>query len=95
MCDEPIKVKEDIINLIITKNVIVKLESRTLEDRRMDIHIDIGGIFGVCIENKIGADDQPDQIKDYDIYMRNKYANNEIDNNKYRLIYLTPEGVKP
>lgn len=85
-----IKVEKDIINSINNEEITVTLESRTLEDRRMDIHIDIGGTFGVCIENKIWADDQKDQIRDYRLHLEQKY---KIGN--YHLIYLTPNGKDP
>jgi hypothetical protein len=70
----------------------VALESRTevLEGdlRRMDIEI-LGRDFVLAIENKLAADDQPDQIADYlrAIAQRSKRHT--------RLLYLTVDGRRP
>ena len=58
------------------------------EKRRIDIYIEINGLI-IAIENKIWADDQPNQLKDYSTYLEQKSKGN------YLLLYLTPYGAEP
>jgi len=56
--------------------------------RRIDIIIDFGE-FGIGIENKPWANEQNDQLKDYNKHLMKKYKDS------YLLIYLTPSDSPP
>jgi hypothetical protein len=56
--------------------------------RRIDIYIQLSDIT-IAIENKIWADDQFNQLKDYSNYLERK------SNGKYILFYLNPYGLEP
>lgn len=55
--------------------------------RRIDIYIELETMI-IAIENKIWADDQDNQLKDYAAYLEKSKGN-------YLLLYLTPYGVHP
>jgi hypothetical protein len=76
--DEEIEVKqlENICEKIITEN------------RRIDIYIKLKGLT-IAIENKIWADDQNNQLKDYSTYLEQQ------SKGKYLLLYLNPYGLEP
>ena len=56
--------------------------------RRIDIYLKLTNKI-IAIENKIWANDQHNQIKDYSNHLE------KISNGKYLLFYLTPDGVDP
>jgi hypothetical protein len=58
------------------------------ENRRIDIYIKLEGLT-IAIENKIWADDQKNQLKDYSAFLENK------SKGKYLLLYLSPYGLEP
>lgn len=63
----------------------IQCEYPTPEGRRLDIHLDFDkGSFGIGIENKIWAKDQPRQLADYSNFLERKH------NGNYCLLYLTP-----
>lgn len=63
-------------------------EKTILENRRIDIYIKLKNLT-IAIENKIWADDQNNQLKDYSTYLENK------TNGNYSLLYLSPFGLEP
>ena len=67
---------ENICEKIITNN------------RRIDIYIKLKGLT-IGIENKVWADDQINQLKDYSKFLENK------SKGKYLLLYLSPYGLEP
>ncbi|SNR67031.1 PDDEXK-like family protein [Lutibacter flavus] len=58
------------------------------ENRRIDIYIKLKGLT-IAIENKIWADDQKNQLKDYSTFLEQKSKGN------YLLLYLNPYGLEP
>jgi hypothetical protein len=67
------------------ENVCEKVISKK---RRIDIYIKLKGLT-LAIENKIWADDQNNQLKDYSQFLeRNSQGN-------YLLLYLNPYGLEP
>lgn len=56
--------------------------------RRIDITVDFGD-FGLGIENKPWAGDQPDQLNDYHSHLTKKYGT------RFCLVYITPNGRRP
>ncbi len=71
-----------------TSNSINVCEKTTTKKRRIDIYIELPTIT-IAIENKIWADDQRNQLKDYASFLRKKTKGN------YLLLYLTPYGTEP
>ena len=71
-----------------TKNSINICEKIITENRRIDIYIELNGLI-IAIENKIWADDQHNQLKDYTSYLEKKSKGN------YLLLYLNPYGTEP
>lgn len=67
------------------ENVCEKVISN---NRRIDIYIKLNNIT-IAIENKIWANDQTNQLKDYSNYLEKK------SNGKYVLFYLNPYGTEP
>lgn len=63
-------------------------EKRITQKKRIDIYIELND-FTIAIENKIWADDQPNQLKDYAGYLERKTKGN------YLLLYLNPYGFDP
>jgi len=85
-------------NLRDVERVVVRREERTgLIDRnrrRIDILIDVEGFvpeerFGVGIENKPWAGEQPEQLNDYLKQLRAAYGN------RFKLLYLSASGDDP
>jgi hypothetical protein len=77
---------------LISQKVSVRTEQRTQHGRRIDIVVAIGDDrdqFLIGIENKIWAQDQQGQLKDYaaDLQVRAE--------NRWRLLYLSPFGRDP
>lgn len=72
------------------KNATVVLEEKIDNDRRVDIVIYIKG-FVVPIEVKIWADDQKNQLYDYYNYFNEQNRNEQ----KFKIYYLTPNGWEP
>jgi PD-(D/E)XK nuclease superfamily len=68
-----------------SKNICEKIIT---ENRRIDIYIELNGLI-IAIENKIWADDQHNQLKDYTSYLEKKSKGN------YLLLYLNPYGTEP
>lgn len=66
----------------------ITCEKSLTNQRRIDIYIELDD-FALCIENKLWADDQPNQLLDYNIYL------NQITKGEYLLIYLTPYRKPP
>lgn len=62
----------------------IRREEMTTEGRRIDIYIEAEN-YCVSIENKIDAEDLPNQLYDYINFMKNKIIN-------FRMIYLTLDG---
>jgi len=58
------------------------------KNRRIDIYIELDDLT-IAIENKIWADDQTNQLKDYADFLENKSKGN------YLLLYLNPYGLEP
>ena len=56
---------------------------------QMDILVEFEH-FGLAIENKVGAYEQPRQLQRYHDHLKNKYGEDQ-----FCLVYLTPEGDKP
>lgn len=71
-----------------TKYSINICEKTITENRRIDIYIELNDVI-IAIENKIWADDQPNQLKDYTTYLEHKSKGN------YLLLYLNPYGTEP
>lgn len=70
--------------------VSVKREDSTDELRRIDLLIDTDSDF-IILENKIGADDQQNQIEDYLSSLENFIGSSE----NIFVVYLTPSGNEP
>lgn len=72
-------------------NINIIVEHSTEESRRIDVYLKIGD-YHIGIENKFrGANDQPNQIRDYLRELERKTDNKD----KFRLIYLGPKGEEP
>ena len=69
-------------------NVQVCCEKLIKNNRRIDIHIQIGK-FQIGIENKLWAVDQNNQLRDYAEHL------NCCSKDNYLLLYLTPDGKEP
>ena len=76
------------INFLLDKGASVFTEY-VVTDGRIDILITNPYRQAIIIENKIYAQDQPEQLKRY-----NKYAHDEYGEDKYAIIYLTLRGDK-
>lgn len=78
-CDKEIEIEqlENICEKIIPNN-----------NRRIDIYIKLKD-FTIAVENKIWADDQNNQLKDYSAFLEQKSHGN------YLLLYLSPYGLEP
>jgi hypothetical protein len=76
--------------------VEVECEHRTYEHHRLDVCLNFdSGRFGIGIENKIWARDQPAQLTDYYNYLQKKYQSTNGTHN-FKLLYLNPfNSVKP
>lgn len=70
------------------KNSINICEKTISDNRRIDIYIEFKEII-IAIENKVWADDQDNQLKDYATYLEKK------SNGNYLLLYLNPYGSDP
>lgn len=71
---------------------IVQIENRCekpiLNNRRIDIYIKLKNLT-IAIENKIWADDQHNQLKDYLCFLNN------VSSGEYKMFYLNPYGLQP
>lgn len=74
--DIEIKQIENICEKVITKN------------RRIDVYVQLRDLT-IAIENKIWADDQNNQLRDYSNFLERKSQGN------YQLLYLNPYGLEP
>lgn len=63
-------------------------EKTITANRRLDIYIELEDLI-IGIENKVWANDQPNQLRDYSRFLEQK------SNGKYLLIYLNPYGLEP
>ncbi|GAA3733147.1 hypothetical protein GCM10022422_14800 [Flavobacterium ginsengisoli] len=72
----------DILNSI---NICEKIITN---NRRIDLYIEVDDLI-IAIENKIWADDQTNQLRDYANFLENKSKGN------YLLFYLNPYGLEP
>jgi hypothetical protein len=70
---------------VFRENVTSRIESHL---RRIDILVDFGD-FGLAIENKPWAGDQPDQISDYVAHLERRFAG------KFVIVYLTGSAARP
>ena len=75
-------------NGIDLKNVLIKCEHIITDNRRIDLFIQLDNQY-IAIENKIWAQDQKEQLKDYSTYLNN------ISKGNYSLLYLNPYGHNP
>jgi hypothetical protein len=71
-----------------TSDSDIVCEKATTKNRRIDIYIGLPSTT-IAIENKIWADDQPNQLKDYSTFLEKKTKGN------FLLFYLTPYGSEP
>ncbi len=71
-----------------TEGSRITCEKTIEENRRIDIYIELNGLT-IAIENKIWADDQHNQIKDYADFLEKQ------SNRNYLLLYLNPYGYEP
>lgn len=77
-------------NLDDLEEATVETEFPTPENRRIDILIRLpNNRFGVGIENKLGGEDQKNQLRDYNSYLKKTFGQD------YVLIYLTCDGREP
>lgn len=76
---------EEKIEIRQLKNVC---EKTITANRRLDIYIELKDLM-IGIENKVWANDQPNQLRDYSRFLEQK------SNGKYLLIYLNPYGLEP
>ena len=58
--------------------------------RRIDIRIELSRVFGIGIENKPWAGEQPDQLSDYHLELKKRYGEDG-----FVLCYLCPQGKNP
>ncbi len=74
------------------QGVVAKCEERTTYSpeplRRIDLTVGFGRRFGVGIENKPWAAEQPGWVKDYSAHLSNRFDN-------FVLVFVTPNGMKP
>ena len=75
-------------NEIDTSNSINICEKIISNNRRIDVYIELNN-FIIAIENKVWADDQHNQLKDYSNFLEQKSKGN------YLLLYLNPYGFDP
>ncbi|CAA0199509.1 PD-(D/E)XK nuclease family protein [Tenacibaculum maritimum] len=73
------------IEVIQLENICEKIIK---DNRRIDIYIKLKGLT-IAIENKIWADDQNNQLKDYSTYLEQQ------SKGSYLLLYLNPYGSEP
>ena len=71
-----------------TKHSINICEKRITDNKRIDVYIELNGLT-IAIENKIWADDQQNQLKDYTTFL------DQQSNGNYLLLYLNPYGSEP
>jgi PD-(D/E)XK nuclease superfamily len=70
----------------------IKCEYSITEKRLIDILLQYNDgkkQFAIAIENKVGANDQPNQLQDYNAFLEQNYRKN------YLLLYLTIDGKEP
>jgi len=73
---------------LILSNPKIVCEQIILNNRRIDLYVKLKN-FTIAIENKIWAEDQPNQLDDYSVFLE------KDTNSNYLLLYLTPFGSKP
>jgi hypothetical protein len=66
----------------------VRCEVGTLENRRIDLVIELGD-FAIGVENKPWADDQSSQLHDYAAYLAGRFSG------RFYLVYVSPRGEEP
>lgn len=69
-------------------NAYIECEKIITNKRRIDLYIKLKD-FTIAIENKIWADDQPNQLKDYATFLEKETKGN------FLLLYLNPYGSIP
>ena len=65
---------------------------------RLDISVEIQAKYCLVIENKLRADDQPNQVKNYLDLLKGKYEKHLLKGKyekRFLLIYLSPTGAGP
>jgi len=72
----------------------IKVEKGTKNNRKMDIFMDFENA-NIIIENKINANDQPSQIKDYIMDIHKQHNNKQLTAKQTLFIYLHAAGKDP
>lgn len=86
------KLGNDSVNINSSNINVYREERPSIESKsRMDLFINSNN-FEIIIENKIGAGDQPNQLKDY---YENRIKNNDKIKDNIFVVYLTRYGYKP
>ena len=86
------KLGNDSVNINSSNISVYSEEHPSIESKsRMDLFINSNN-FEIIIENKIGAGDQPNQLKDY---YSNRINENKIIKDNIFVVYLTRYGYKP
>ena len=88
------KLKNESVNINSEVESYNELYASSESWRRIDLLIKADN-FEIIIENKIGADDQKDQLKDYYKNRINENKNNDKIKDNIFIVYLTQYGYKP
>ena len=89
------KLGNDSVNINSSNINVYREERPSIESKsRMDLFINSNN-FEIIIENKIGAGDQPNQLKDYYNNRINENKNNDKIKDNIFVVYLTRYGYKP
>lgn len=89
------KLGNDSVNINSSNISVYREERPSIESKsRMDLFINSNN-FEIIIENKIGASDQPNQLKDYYDNRINENKNNDKIKGNIFIVYLTRYGYKP
>jgi hypothetical protein len=67
----------------------IRTQESTTNGRLLDLVIDLPNGAYCGLENKIGAAEQPDQVRDYIRFTREKRPGN------WKFVFLTPSGTAP
>ena len=91
-CEDPSTIKKTTRMLEVTTDCLDDQNKQ----RRIDILLDLNG-FGLAVENKPWAEDQPNQISDYLKHLSFKFNSNKATDavRDYLLVYLSRDGNPP
>lgn len=91
-CEDPSTIQKTTRMLEVTTDCLDDQNKQ----RRIDILLDLNG-FGLAVENKPWAEDQPNQISDYLKHLSFKYNSNKATDavRDYLLVYLSRDGNPP